>query len=248
MQGTVHFILGGSGGIGTALAKRLKRRGATLVLAARDADKLRRVAGPLEAETVTLEGTSFDEVERAIEGAASAHGRLDGVVNLVGSILIKPAHTTSFEEFSETLALNLTSAFAVVRAAARVMTAPDHAGGGSIVLMSSAAASTGLASHEAIAAAKAAVAGLTRSAAASYAPRKVRVNCVSPGLVRTPLAARLTGNDASLKASVAMHPLGRIGEADDVARAIEWLLDPDASWVTGQVLGVDGGLGSVRPR
>ena len=81
---------------------------------------------------------------------------------------------------------------------------------------------------------------------AAYAPRGIRVNVVSPGLVRTPLSEHLTQNPASEKASLAMHPLGRLGEPGDVARAIAWLLDPEQSWVTGQVLGVDGGLGSIR--
>ena len=121
-------------------------------------------------------------------------------------------------------------------------------GGGSIVLVSSAAARTGLANHEAIAAAKAGVMGLTLSAAASYAARGIRVNCVAPGLVETPLAARITGNEGSLQASKAMHALGRIGQPGDVASAMAWLLDPANSWVTGQVIGVDGGLGTIRPR
>ena len=98
------------------------------------------------------------------------------------------------------------------------------------------------------AAAKAGVIGLTLSAAATYAPRGIRVNCVAPGLVRTPMTARITANEASLKASTAMHALGRIGDPADVAGAIEWLLGPDSGWVTGQVLGVDGGLASVRAR
>jgi 3-oxoacyl-[acyl-carrier protein] reductase len=120
--------------------------------------------------------------------------------------------------------------------------------GGSIVLSSSAAARVGLANHEAIAAAKAGVIGLMLSAAASYAPRGIRVNCVAPGLVRTPLTARTTANEASLAASTGMHALGRIGEPEDVAAAIAWLLDPAQGWVTGQVIGVDGGLATVRPR
>ena len=120
--------------------------------------------------------------------------------------------------------------------------------GGSIVLVSSAAARVGLPNQEAIAAAKAGVIGLTLSAAATYASRGVRVNCVAPGLVRTPLTARITANESSLKASIAMHALGRVGEPADVAGAIDWLLGPESSWVTGQVLGVDGGLATVRTR
>jgi NAD(P)-dependent dehydrogenase (short-subunit alcohol dehydrogenase family) len=117
-----------------------------------------------------------------------------------------------------------------------------------VVLVSSAAARTGLANHEAIAAAKAGVIGLTQSAAASYAARRLRVNCVAPGLVRTPLTARITATPAGEQASLGMHALGRLGEPEDVAGAIAYLLSPAAAWVTGQVVGVDGGLGTVRAR
>ena len=134
------------------------------------------------------------------------------------------------------MSTNLGSAFSVVRASVKAMKA-----GGSVVLCSSAVASHGLPNHEAIAAAKGAIAALTLSAAATYAPQNVRVNCVSPGLTRTPMTARITGNEAALKASTEMHALKRIGEPGDVARAIAFLLDPANSFITGQNLVVDGG-------
>jgi NAD(P)-dependent dehydrogenase (short-subunit alcohol dehydrogenase family) len=86
------------------------------------------------------------------------------------------------------------------------------------------------------------------SAAATYAAQGIRVNVVAPGLVDTPMTKRITSNESSLRASVAMHPLGRIGTPDDVAAAIELLLRPESSWITGQVIGVDGGLGSLKTR
>jgi NAD(P)-dependent dehydrogenase (short-subunit alcohol dehydrogenase family) len=114
--------------------------------------------------------------------------------------------------------------------------------------VSSAAARIGLANHEAIAAAKAGLEGLARSAAATYARQRIRFNVVAPGLVRTPLTRGLVANELAEKASLAMHPLGRLGEPGDVARAIAWLLDPDQNWITAQVLGVDGGLADVKAR
>ena len=120
--------------------------------------------------------------------------------------------------------------------------------GGSIVLMASAVAQRGMINHEAIAAAKAGVVGLALSAAATYARYNIRVNCVAPGLTRTPLTASLTQNELTLKASAALHPLGRIGEPEEVASAIRWFLSPEQSWVTGQVLAVDGGLSSLQSR
>jgi 3-oxoacyl-[acyl-carrier protein] reductase len=239
-----YLVFGATGGIGESLCRRLASQGARLVIAARNREKLEALANELNALPHMLDATHFQEVEACVELAVTRHGRLDGVANCVGSLLLKPAHMTTESEWLSTVAANLTTAFAVVSAAARAM----MNSGGSIALVSSAAARIGLANHEAIAAAKAGVIGLTLSAAATYGPRGVRVNCVAPGLVRTPLTARLTANDASVKFSTAMHAIGRIGEPTDVAAAIEWLLSPEQSWVTGQTLGIDGGLGSVRTR
>lgn len=166
------------------------------------------------------------------------------MAHCVGSLLLKPAHTTSAAEWGQAIAVNLSSAFYVLRAVAPAM----RKQGGSIVFVSSAAARIGLANHEAIAAAKDGLIGLALSAAATYGPRGVRVNCVAPGLVDTPLTSSITTNESSLEASRSMHVLGRIGRSDDVASAIHWLLDRKQSWVTGQVIGVDGGLGTVRTR
>lgn len=239
------LILGGTGGIGAALARRLHAEGCRLVLAARDPDRLAALGTELDAATLALDATDPAAVDAAVALAVERHGRLDAAANCVGSILLKPAHLTSPDEFARTIAQNLTTAFNLVRSATRVMV---RQGGGSIALVSSAAARRGLVSHEAVAAAKAGVEALARTAAASYARQGIRVNGVAPGLVRTPLAAALTANEAALKASTALHPLGRIGEADDVAAALAWLLHPAQSWITGEILAVDGGLAAVQAR
>ena len=239
-----YVILGATGGIGSALTRRLAASGARLVIAGRDGDRLAALAGETGATTQLFEATELATVERCVNLGVECHGGVDGVVNCVGSLLLKPAHLTTMEDWNAVLATNLTSAFVTVRAAVRAMM--GH--GGAIVLVSSAAARVGLANHEAIAAAKAGVTGLVVAAAASYAAHGIRVNCVAPGLVRTPLTARLTASAAGLKTSSAMHPLGRVGEPEEVASALAWLLDPAQSWLTGQTLGVDGGLATVRPR
>ena len=240
----VYFILGATGGIGSALSQRLAQDGARLVVAARNAPKLHALADAIGAQAQLLDATDADAVQAGVNQALERFGRVDGIANCVGSLLLKPAHLTSDAEWAEVMAVNLGSAFATVKAGARAMT--KH--GGSIVLVSSVAARYGLANHEAIAAAKAGVMGLVLSAAASYAPRGIRVNGVAPGMVRTPLTERLTSSEPTLKMSTAMHALGRIGEPSDVASAMAWLLAPEQSWVTGQVLSVDGGMSSVRPR
>lgn len=240
----VYVIFGATGGMGAALSRSLSSGGAHLILAGRSENRLNDLAGDLGAEHFVLDATQVDAVAACMDRAVEKFGRVDGVANCVGSLLLKPAHLTTEAEWSSTIMVNLGSAFAVVRAASKAMMQT----GGSIVLVSSAAARKGLANHEAIAAAKAGIIGLALSAAATYGSRGIRVNCVAPGLVRTPLTSRITGNESSLKGSIAMHALGRIGEPEEVASAIAWLMDPAQGWVTGQVLGVDGGLGSVNAR
>jgi NAD(P)-dependent dehydrogenase (short-subunit alcohol dehydrogenase family) len=195
-----------------------------------------------------LDATEFEEVQALVKHATDTYGRIDGIANFVGSILLKPAHLTSVDEYQEQIRLNLDTAFNTVKAAGR----PLMKNGGSIVLMTSAVARTGLKNHEAIAAAKGGVTGLMRAAAATYAKRNVRVNCVAPGLVggegefKSKMSAQILSSKAGRKQSEQMHALGRVGTPEDVAPAVSWLLDPETDWVTGQVIGVDGGLGTVR--
>jgi NAD(P)-dependent dehydrogenase (short-subunit alcohol dehydrogenase family) len=234
------LIIGATGGIGRALASRLQGGGWQLILAGRKPDALRELADPMGMAHATVDARDFDAVDQLF----ATHTGITAAVNLAGSILLKPAHSTSAREYEETIDQNLRTAFALVRAAGKHMKQT----GGSVVLMSSCAAAIGLPNHEAISAAKAAVEGLTRSAAASYAGAGIRFNAVAPGLVDTPLASRITTNDGALKASIAMHPLGRIAKPDEIARMIAYLLDPSSSFITGQVFAVDGGLSRVKGR
>jgi len=238
------LVIGAAGGIGSALVRRLVASGGKVFLAGRDAARLESLAVELGMPWGTVEATDPDAIDALADRAASELGGLDGLANCAGSILLKPAHLTSTADWNATIATNLTSAFGCVRAAGRLMKGE----GGSVVLVSSAAARVGLANHEAIAAAKAGIIGLVLSAAATYAKQKVRFNAVAPGLVRTPLSKGLLSSELAEKASVGMHPLGRLGEPEEVAAAIDWFLDPAQGWITGQVLGIDGGLADLRGR
>lgn len=227
-----HFlVIAASSGIGQATVSLLKEAGNSVFTTARNTSKINPDA--------LLDATDFDAVDAIFKQA----GPIDGVVNCSGSLWLKSAHTTSKEQYQSVIDASLTTAFATVRSAGKYMKK-----GGSVVLLSSAAAMEGLANHEAIAAAKAGITGLTISAAATYAGQNLRVNAVAPGLVETPLTSALTANENSRKFSEAMHALGRLGKPGDIARAIVFLLDPANSWITGQVLAVDGGLSRVRPR
>jgi 3-oxoacyl-[acyl-carrier protein] reductase len=241
----VTLVVGAAGGIGSATVRLLASGGHRLFLSGRDRSALDALASEVEAEGVaTLDARDIVAVGGWVTEVVEQTGRIDGITNLAGSILLKPAHLTTPEEWSETIAANLTSAFAVIRAAAPRMR--EH--GGSIVLAASAAAQTGIANHEAIAAAKGGIIAMVRSAAATYAGSGVRVNAVAPGLTRARMTAKMFDNEAQAEASRQMHALGRLGEPEDVAAVVAWLLDPTTTWVTGQTIGIDGGLGQVRTR
>ena len=241
----ITLIIGAAGGVGSATARILAGSGHRLFLAGRDREALDGLGAEVAAEGVTtLDARDIAAVAAWVTEVAEQVGRIDGITNLAGSILLKPAHLTTPEEWEDTIATNLTSAFAVIRAAAPRMR--EH--GGSIVLASSAAAQTGIANHEAIAAAKGGIIAMVRSAAATYGSAGVRVNAVAPGLTRARMTSRMFDNEAQAEASRQMHALGRLGEPEDVAAVVAWLLDPATSWVTGQTIGVDGGLGQVRTR
>jgi NAD(P)-dependent dehydrogenase (short-subunit alcohol dehydrogenase family) len=237
-----YVVLGATGGIGSEVCRRLSRNDANLVIAAQNEEKLKSLSDETGAVSVPLDATRQKQVDTAFEAAKESFGRIDGAVNLVGSFLLKPAHKTCDKDFNSIMSLNVNTAFNTVRSAVRYME-----DGGPVVLMSSVAGRVGLANHEAIAAAKAAVIGLTISSAATYLPHGLRFNAVAPGLVNTPMTEGITSSDAARQASTDLHPLGRLGEPEDIASLIEWLLDPANTWVSGQVFGVDGGLSTLRP-
>lgn len=226
-----YLIIAASSAIGQEIVRELILQGNTVFTTARDTSKIQPDA--------VLDATDFDAVDDVFKQA----GTIDGVVNCSGSLLLKSAHMTSKSEYQAVIDASLTTSFATLRAAGKYMK-----DGGAVVLISSAAALTGLANHEAIAAAKAGVIGLVRSAAATYAHAGLRVNAIAPGMVDTPLTSQLTSSPIMLQASIAMHSLGRVGNVRDIANGVIFLLNPLNNWITGQVLAIDGGLSSIHPR
>ena len=237
-------IIGSTGTIGSSLARRLTRQGHSLILVGRNQEMLDSLSAELLQPVLNSDLTDSVQFEASLRSNVESYGGLRGIVNCVGSLLLKPAHTTSDADFRKVVETNLFTAFAAVKVGANLM----REQGGSIVLFASAAAEIGIANHEAIAAAKAGVIGLARSAAATYAIQNIRVNVISPGLIKTELTRSLWENHTMANVSAGRHALGRLGEPEHVASLAAWLLDDENNWITGQVIGVDGGLGHVLPR
>lgn len=238
------LIIAGSSDIGFTTAKQLQAENHNVFMTGRNEETIRKLANEISCPYAVLDATDFSATLAVFEQAKAELGGLDGVVNCSGSILLKPAHLTSEQQFHDTINTNLTTAFSVVHAAGKTFTKD----GGSVVLLSSAAAQVGLSNHEAIAAAKAGIIGLALAAASTYANNNIRFNVVAPGLVDTKLTSALTSSDVGRKVSESMHPLGRLGTPKDIAAAITFFLNPNNNWITGQVLGIDGGLAYVRSK
>ncbi|UJW84622.1 SDR family NAD(P)-dependent oxidoreductase [Devosia sp. SL43] len=241
MSGTI-IIVGATGGVGSTLARRLSARGVPLHLVGRDAEKLEALAGATGATWAIADVLDTGALKAAVEASP---GPVGGLVYAVGSINLKPLARLSLDDFATDFALNALGAAITVQAALPAMKA--NATTSSVVLFSSVAVGQGFAGHASVAMAKGAIEGLTRALAAELAPR-IRVNAVAPSLTKTPLAQALTSNEATASAIAQMHAMGRLGEADDIAAAADFLLSDQSTWVTGQVLGVDGGRSTLRTK
>jgi NAD(P)-dependent dehydrogenase (short-subunit alcohol dehydrogenase family) len=159
----------------------------------------------------------------------------------VGSIVLKPLKRVTEEDFLQAFRVNAIGAALAVQAAEPAL----RRGGGSVVLFSTIAAGSGFINHSVTASAKGATEALTRSLAADLAP-DVRVNCIAPSLMKTPLAQSFTQNESMARSIAGLHPVPRLGEAEDASALAAFLLGPESSWISGQVIAVDGGRGTLR--
>ena len=240
-----HLIGGITGGIGSSLAKALIADGHTVAGFARDKDKLNLFTQENNCHTVSCDASRPEEVIETIELLHKKLGSIDTYTHAIGSIFLKPAHLTTDADWMRTLEANLHSAFYALRSISKIM---SKQGGGSCLFFSTAAAQTGIANHEAIAAAKGGVEAMVRSSAASYSSRGIRINAIAPSLTDTPLSQSIVGNTQALEISKRMHPLGSIGQAGDIASLAKWIHSENAQFVTGQTFVVDGGISSIVPK
>lgn len=244
-MGEIALITGGAGALGAAVSKRLVSKGCRVVLAGRSEEKLK--ASPL-VDTLKFAGdlSRHDEVESLFDTIHQEFGEPPSLLaHCAGSVMIRPMHRMTLEQYKSCLENNLDSAFLTLQQfVARLL---DRKQVGSAVLISSVAARIGIGNHAAVAAAKAGIEGLIRSAAADYASRGIRVNGIAPGLFRSGATEGFFTGEKAETQLAAQYPLGRYGSADDEANAVCWLLSNEADWVTGQILSVDGGFSSIRP-
>ena len=241
--GRVGLVTGAGSGIGRATAQRLAERGGAVIAAdvnpvtAEETAALVRARGG-RAEACACDVTRADDVDAAITLARRQFARLDIVVNCAGILRVAMLESTSEKEWNEVLAVNLTGAFLLTRAALRAL---REGGGGAIVHIASRAAIRAKEAHGAYSASKAGILQLTQMAAVEGARHGIRVNCVCPGFIDTPMTRGGYDMDASIAAWKEVCPLGRPGTPDDVAKAMLFLASDDAAFVTGVALPVDGG-------
>ncbi len=241
MTGKV-LIFGGSGGIGAATAKLLQARGYDLHLAGRNEARLSAVAEELGASFTV--GDVLDDTHLA-EVVQAAGESLDGLVYAVGTINLRGLQRLRVEDFLHDFRVNALGAALAIQAA---LPALKHASAGAaVVLFSSVAARQGFSLHASMGMAKGAVEGLVLSLAAELAPR-VRVNAIAPSLTRTPLAETILPGEQMAASIARLHPIPRLGAAEDIAALAAYLLSPEAGWITGQIISVDGGRSTLRPR
>lgn len=223
------LIIGASSGIGKSLANSLTEKGESVVSVSRN-----------------LPDTSFSNYYQhnilSEDELPKLEGAIDGLVYCPGSINLKPFRTLKQQDFKNDFELNVLGAIRCIQTYTPNLQLSKNA---SIVLFSSVAVQTGMSFHSSVSISKGAIEGLTKALAAEFSP-KIRVNCIAPSLTNTPMADKLINTPEKLEASNNRHPLKRIGNPEDIANMVEFLLSNNSSWITGQIFNVDGGMSTIK--
>ena len=237
------LITGASGGVAVALAENLRSLGWKLALVSRNIEKLEQHSNEkIISADVSVEAGA----ELAVQQACVFFGAVpDAVVNCAGAILIASTSRTTEAQYRLCMSANLDTAFFTSKAYASALQKAKQSG--SLILFSSVAAASGVSNHAVIAMAKGGIEALVRSLAADFSNIGLRVNAIAPGLMQTPATERMVSNEAAAKQIAAQYPLGRYGQAGDAANLAAFLISDQATWISGQIISVDGGFSAVRP-
>lgn len=232
LAGRSLVMIGGSKGIGAAIAQKAKSQGAHVTIASR--------TQPNFAHDHWI---AYDALHADTSLLSAITGPVDALVYMPGSIQLKPFNRFSDADFETDFQLNVLGAVRAVRALLPQLKSSD---GASVLFFSTVAAQLGMPFHSSIASSKAALEGLARSLAAEYAVNRIRFNVLSPSLTQSELSGNLLASPEKQEAANKRHPLGRFGQANDFAGIACQLLSPESSWISGQRLGIDGGLGTLK--
>ena len=226
------FIVGGSSGIGLSLIKQISSKN-NIYSASRNQNNL---------NDYNVKHIKYDSVNDLEIDTSILPEKIDGFVYCPGSINLRPFNTLKIESFLEDYKINFLGAIKSLKIILPLMQKSDNS---SIVFFSTVAVSTGMPFHSSISSSKGAIEGLTRSLAAEFSP-KIRVNSIAPSIVKTNLSEKFLNSDLKIEKASERHPLGRIGKDEEISKLAAYLLSDDSSWVTGQVINIDGGIGSIR--
>ncbi len=237
------IIYGGSGGIGSATARLLHAKGQALHLVGRNTDALSLLANELSATYTVGDVTDSRLFSQVSDDLQATESVCDGLIYAVGSINLGSLTRLKETDFLNDFKVNAMGAALAVQAALPLLKKSSQKP--SVLLFSSVAAVQGFSFHASVGMAKGAVNGLTLALAAELAP-KIRVNAIAPSLTRTPLASNILANEQMVESLAKLHPLPRLGEAEEMAKLASFLVSEDADWITGQVISVDGGRSTLR--
>ena len=232
------LILGATGSIGSSLAKKVVEDGGEVHLVGREESSLSKLASELNSSFTTCDVLEENFADKIFNDLGNTP--INGLAYCVGSIDLKPIKMTKKSDYMQSFNLNLISAVEIIRRSSDSLKQNK----GSIVLFSTVAVRRGFTNHSIVASAKGALEGLTVSLAAEFAPN-IRVNCIAPSLTKSKISSFLLKNEQIAESIAKMHPLKRLGEGHDSSSVANFLLSDSSSWITGQILGVDGGRSSL---
>ena len=233
-----YIIFGATGATGSALAYQLHKEKKTCHLIAKNKDELEDLSSTYGYSHSICNVLNLNFIDQLVKDLNSTE--ILGIAYCVGSIDLKPLKTTQAKDFISSYVLNVVSVTEIIKAFQENLKKNN----GSIVLFSTVAARRGFVNHSIISSVKAAIEGLTVSLAAELAP-KIRINCIAPSLTKSKISNFLFENKKNVDAIQKLHPLKRLGEGKDIASLAKFLLSPENSWITGQIIGIDGGRSAV---